>query len=338
MKKVLITIFLLAFILLPSYTHAQIQSPIDGVTISSFPEDPEPGESTTVSIQSYLFDLNASSIVWLSNGVNIGQGIGMKDIKVNAPQAGKKLTITAITKNPEGREVRKSLIIKSGSVDIVWETDSYTPPFYKGKNTLVFQNKIKLTAMPHLYDGNSRELDARKLVYQWKLGGTFIDDTTGYGSQSISIFAGNVPKPLDISVEVYNKEQTADATNKITINPDSPTIELYEMDPLYGTYFNKALVNRITLKNSEMTLLAAPFGFNFKNNPLTYTWMINYIEQPDLIKNQSITLRSQGGAVGTSNINLDIKSTKSILEGANSSLNIDFSKKDTVDNSSTVTF
>lgn len=335
MKKVLITIFLLTFLLPFSYTQAQIQSPIDGVTISSYPTNPEPLENVTVSIESYLFDLNSSSIVWLSNGSKINQGIGMKEITVKAPQSGKKLVITAVTKNTEGREVTKSVVIKSGSVDIVWETVSYTPPFYKGKNIFTFQNRIKLIAMPHLFSSDGKELDARKLVYQWKLGGKYIDGATGYGNQSVIINSGNIPKPLTISVEAYNKEQTTNSTQEITISPDEPSIEFYEVDRLYGTLFNKVLQENISLKNSEITILAAPFGFNFKNDPPTYTWMINNIEQPDLIKNQSITLKTKEGVYGVSSIDLSIRSIKSMLQGAEASFNITFSRNEGGNNSVT---
>lgn len=335
MKKVLITIFLLTF-LLPSYSaNALVQAPFDGVTIESSPLNPEPLENVTVSIDSYLFDLDSASIVWLSNGVNVGHGTGMKDLIIKAPAAGNEIIITAITKNPEGRDISKSIVIKSGSIDIVWEPISYSPPFYKGKNIFTFQNRIKLVAMPHLFSSDNKELDARKLIYQWKIGGKYISGMSGYGGQSVIIDSGDVPKPLEISVEVNNKEQTADAIKKITITPSEPTIEFYEMDRLYGTLFNKALTSNISLKNSEITVFASPFGFNFKNDTPVYTWMINNIEQPDLVKNQSITLKTKDDAYGVSNIDLSIRSLKSVLQGADASFNITFSKQDSGNNATT---
>lgn len=339
MKKILLLFFIFTFLSTFTATNAQYQAPIDGVTISNSPERPGPGEVVTVEIESYLIDLNSSSIVWLVDSKEVKRGVGIKKIEVKAPNAGKKVNVVSVIRANNGKEVRKSVIIKSGSVEIVWETSrSYAPPFYKGRNNFVYENWIKLVAMPHLSTDGVKEIDPKTLVYRWKMGGKDIENGTGYGVQSVEIKASEIPKPVEISVDVYTRDQTESANSFLRLEPNEPTLTFYEVSPLYGVLFNKALSNVHTLTNSELNILVAPFGFNFntKNNKLSYLWSINNVEQPELLKNQSIILRPKGDVEGSSNINIEVRHENDILERAQSSIMINFKKKS--DAGSEITF
>lgn len=330
MKKLLLLFFISLFLVTSGTAKAQYQAPIDGVTLSNSPEKPAPNENVTVSVESYLIDLNSSSIIWLVNGKEVAKGIGIKKIDIKAPNIGKKTNIVVIIGANNGKEVRKSVTIKSGSVDIIWETSrSYSPPFYKGKNSFVYENWIKLIAIPHLSLDGVKEIDPKNLVYRWKMGGKDIEGGTGYGVQSVEIKAGEIPKPLDISVDVYTRDQTESANSFIRIEPTEPTLNFYEISPLYGILLNRSLSNTHTLNNSELNLMVAPFGFNFnsKNNKLSYIWSVNNTEQSELIKNQSIILRPKGDIEGSSNINIEVRHENDILERAQSSIMINFKKK-----------
>ncbi len=329
MKKILLLLFITIFFTPLSLTFAQYQSPIDGVTISNSPEKPGPGDTVTISVESYLIDLNSASIIWRVNGKDTEHGIGLKSIKIIAPPAGKKTTVSVIIGANNGKEVRKSVTIKSGSVELVWETKTYSPPFFKGKNPFVYENFIKVIAVPHLSLDGVKEVNPKNLVYKWKRGGKYIEGVSTYGVQSIEIQADEIPKPLDISVEVYTRDQNESAVASMRLEPIEPSVLFYEISPLYGILFNKALSNTLNLTASEVTLLAAPFGFNYnpKNSKLSYVWSINNSEQPDLIKKQSITLRSKGDIEGSSDISIDVRSENDILERAINNIKVNFKKK-----------
>lgn len=328
MKKLLIIIFILALSTLFSYANAQVQQGIDGVEIYSNPKNPSEMQDVTVSVESYLEDLDSSSIVWMVNGKTEAHGIGMKELKVVAPKTGKALAVIAIIKTSSGKEIRKSVVIKSGSVDIVFESKGYVPPFYKGRNFFTYQNWIRLVAVPHLSIDGVKEVNPKDLVYVWKKGGKYIEGGKGYGKQSVDIKADDIPKTLEITVEVYTKDQSQLATGSLNINPTEPSVLLYEVSPLYGSLFNKALTGRITLEGSELSVLAAPFGFNYnaKANQLKYNWSINNVEQPNLINNQSIVLKTTGDADGSSDVSVDIRSEAELLQGARSFVNVNFKK------------
>jgi hypothetical protein len=328
MKKILVTIFILSFFISFSHTQAQVQGQIDGITISSTPEAPAQGDRVTVYIESYVTDLNSASIVWTVNGRVVANGIGIKEFNTIAPKTGTSLTVSAIIKDSAGRETRKAIVIRSGSVEIVWESKGYAPSFFKGKIPFTYQNMIHFVAIPHLSTNGSTEVNPKDLIYKWKLGGKYVDGGSGQGKQSVDIKADEIPKTLEVSVEVYTRDQKESAYNSINLSPTEPSIVFYEMNPLYGILFNKALSNNITLSKSEIGIFAAPLGFNHNSNTdvLEYIWSINNEEQPSLSKNQNIVLKTRGDVDGSSNVGLSVRNSLEVIQGADSALTINFKK------------
>ncbi len=322
-----LSLFTILLAISASHAHAQIPSTIDGVTINTEVDNPKPGQTVGIYVESYIVDLNSSSIVWIVDGKTQNQGIGIKRTEINAPKIGGKVTISVIIKAPNGAEMRKSIVIKSGSVDIVWETAGYAHPFFEGKLPFVYQNKIRFIAMPNLSKDGVKELDPKTLVYTWKQDGKYVENGQGYGKQYVEIQASDIPKTIDLTVEVHDRDQTVSSQASISLEPTEPTVSFYEEDSLYGLLFNKALADRTPLRNSEMKVIAIPYGFNMHKNTNSYTWSINDIYQPDLVKNRSITIRTKGDADGSSNIALDIRNVDSILQGARSAFTVYFSKK-----------
>lgn len=328
LKISVITIFLIFCFGFYSKVSAQLQTPIDGVTIDVSNGNPKPGENVDITIDSYLFDLNSSSIVWTVNGKVSDKGIGIKKITVLAPKIGAITNISVDIKGSDGREVRKAISLKSGYVDLIWESDGYVPPFYNGKTPFSYQNNVKITAIPHLAKTSGTEIDPKTLVYTWKLGGKYIDNGQGYGKQSVIIEYSDIPKKLEITVDVINREQTLHTTGSMNLTPSEPSLSFYEEDSLYGIFYNKVLPNNFTLKNIEVKILAIPYGFNLNNQEIDYSWSINNIEQSDLLRNRSIIIRTKGDTSGSSNLFLDIRNQDRILQGARGNFIINFKKKD----------
>ena len=309
-----------------SIVKAQAPTSIDGIDISMSPENPSPRDLITVSITSYLTDLNSASVVWTVDGKLFSKGTGLKSIQIPAPSLGKTKLVSVGIQTVEGRSVQKSLVVRSGDVDMIWENNGYLPPLFKGKVGLVYQNTARIIAIPHLSSGGATEINPSQLVYKWKVGEKVLLEQSGYGKQYIDFNSGDVPKPLEVVVAINSKDGALQTEGRLTIEPQPPTVNFYEIDPLYGVFFNREVGGRVDMKNSETTILAVPYGFN-KNNVLDYVWSINNLEQPDLSKNQSITLRTKGETDGNSSIDLDLRNSSSILQGARASFAAFFKKK-----------
>lgn len=327
-KISIITLFSIFCFGFYSNTNAQVQTSIDGVTIDTSNDNPKPGENLDVYIDSYLFDLNSASIVWTVNGKVDQKGVGVKRITIPAPKIGAITDVSVDIKGSDGREVKKAISVRSGYVDLIWESDGYVPPFYKGKTPFSYQNNVRITAIPHLAKTSGVEIDPKTLVYTWKLGGKYIDNGQGYGKQSVVIEYGDIPKPLEITVDVINREQTLHTAGAMNLTPSEPSLLFYEEDSLYGIFYNKVLPTNFNLKNIEAKILAIPYGFNLNNQEIDYNWSINNIEQSDLLKNRSIIIRTKGDTSGSSNLFLDIRNQDRILQGARGAFTINFKKKD----------
>ena len=313
-----------------SITNAQIPGSLDGVDIKSEPKNPYPKQNVEIRVESFNTDLNSASIVWLINGKNFKRGTGITSINITAPPLGQTTKVVVAILTVEGKEVEKIITVSSGDVDLVWESDGYKPPLYKGKSLFAYQNQLKVTAIPHIAKNkNGDEIPPNTLVYKWKENDKVVQDQSGFGKQSLLI-KSDLPKSSFIEVEVTTKDGSSKAQSSINLVPSDPSITFYEEDPLYGIMYNKALKDRVVLSNKEINLLASPYSFslgNFKNSPLKYIWSINSIEQPDLSNNQSITLRTKDETEGNSLITLDIKNQNDILQGSNNFINIYFTKK-----------
>ncbi len=324
-KFLIITAFITSPLSLASVlsVHAQAPSSLDGVEISANPSNPNPGEDVSVALESYSTDLNSASIVWIVGGKNYAQGVGLKSVSIPAPALGKTTQVSVVIKTIEGKEVRKIISIKSGSVDIVWESEGYTPPFYKGKALYAYENPIRLIAVPHLAGSNETELDPRTLVYKWKANDKVIQDQSGYGKRVLSI-KEEIPRPLEIEIEVTTANGSQKGFANLRLEPADPSISFYEDNPLYGVLYNKAIVDRFSLSNQEISIRAVPYTFNLSS--LKYLWSINNLERNDLSTNQSITLRTKGDSEGSSSIALEIRNVSDILQGAKNSITVFFTK------------
>jgi hypothetical protein len=327
-----ITIFLLFFVLfsiVPISSHAQVPTSIDGVQISLTPEMPSPGQPVTIDIQSFSTNLGAASIVWLLDGKSFQKGIGKTSITLKAPSLGRTIVILADIMTVEGKEVKKAINLRSGGVDLIWESQGYVPPFYKGRAGFAFQNPVQITAIPHLAGPGGTELPPSSLVYKWTSNDKVVLDQSGYGKQTITL-SDDVPQPFDVVVDVTTANGSDKASSRITITPGDPSILFYEDDPLYGVLYNKALTNNVSLANQEISLRATPYLFTFsKNIPLTYNWSVNNLERQDLSTNESITLRPKGDVEGSSDISLEIRNRNQILQGARNAVSVLFSKRRT---------
>jgi len=339
---VLITIVCLLF----SVTaHAQgIPTSSNGITLSASTDNPVPGETVTITAASYSFDINSATVSWDLDGKKTQKGIGLTTYTVIAPALGKKSTINISATTPEGTKYTESLVLGSGSIDVIVESDGYTPPFFKGKYPLVFQNVVTVTAIPHLANSAGKEYDPATLVYNWKKDdGTVLQDQSGYGKQSISLEGSIVPRPYYLIVTAGTRDGSAQAQTLAQVSAKAPSVVFYNNDPLYGPMFNNALSNSLRIGvQKEVSIFAGLFGFNFSKSiadDLGISWMINNVEHKELASSKSINLRSPDGISGTSNIQLSVRGVNNILQSADATFSASFeATKASTQSSAAVTF
>ncbi|MDR3558173.1 MAG: hypothetical protein P4L61_01440 [Candidatus Pacebacteria bacterium] len=322
--SILFVFFSLSF----AFTYAQTSSSANGIDITINPTNPVPGKNVVVSVSDYLTNISTADIIWTVDGQQISEGIGEDSITLTAPSLGKTSKISVLIKTEDGEQTQKSMTIKSGSVDLVWESQGYAPPLYGGKQDFAYEDSVKVVAMPHLADSSGVEIDPATLVYNWQQNSTNLASQSGYGKQSIVISGSIIPQSTTIHVTVSTRDGSKTTSGVTTLHPGNPSLVFYSDDPLYGALYNMALGAQTTLSNQEITLLAVPYSFNvpsLTNNDLEYNWTINGTAQAGLAKNRSVTLRVEDTSVGASYpVQLQLQNMKDILQGANDSITVVF--------------
>ncbi len=323
----LLVVFVLSFSIFPA-VFAQIPSSAEGLDLSVSSNNPVPGQKVTITAKSYTIDINTARINWLIAGSSVQNGIGKTTLDTVAPALGKKTTINVVATTPDGLSLSGVVIIGSGYVDLITETDGYVPQFFKGKLSPVFQNTVTVIAMPHIADAKGVEYDPKVLTYQWKRNDQAIEDLSGYGKQSISLPGSVIPRDFDLSVTVWPRDVSSQAMGITHISVNRPIISFYNDDPLYGPLLNKAVSSIIRIgSQKETSILAIPFGFNktaddMKN--MTWSWLINGVGHPELSSKESVVLRAPESSQGSSDIQLQIINTDKILQGAKSAFSAQF--------------
>ena len=292
-------------------------------------ENPVPGQQIIVTAESYSVDLNSANIIWTLNGSLYQKGAGITSIQVQAPALGKKLNVEIIAGIPNGRELKSSIDIGSGNIDIIVENEGYVPPFFLGKIPLSYQNIYRVIAIPHIADSSGKEYAPQTLIYQWTKDSKVVQDQGGYGKQVFSWQDDIIPRQRVLNVRATTRDGSAQAEKVILLQAQSPFISFYNNDPLYGPMYNRAIGNGVSLgKSRELSVLAVPYGFNKPSDgvgDLSFTWLVNSIEQMALSASQSIVLRAPEGTAGSSNIQLQIRNTNDILQGAQNGFTAVFS-------------
>ncbi len=294
------------------------------VTIILSSENPRPGETMSLSAQSYNLDIDSAAMTWKVDGKTVASGNGIKRIEVVAGEIGtiKTVEVTALT--VEGSFVQ-SVEIRPANVDLLWESASYIPAFYKGKALFSYGGSYKVTAFTHITDRSGKRVDPKTLVYRWTKNGTLDDTASGYGKTSyVSIQLSFVRSGDEISVTVENAADNFSFTESITISPVDPEVVFYEKNPLYGIWLENALPPVLNLDRDEIAVEAEPYFFssNSKTANLEYTWSLNDESVFNFDNKSTLILRKIEGESGTSNIEVNLSNGTHILQGASNNLTI----------------
>jgi hypothetical protein len=332
MRSLLLTSFIVISIFGFNFAHAQgVPVGANGIDLTISNDNPRPEEKFTVTAKSYSIDINSATITWTIDGKVAQKGIGLVSLETKAPTLGKEKKVSATAVTTSGLSFSNSIVIGSGSVDIILENTGYVPPFFRGKTPTVYQNNVNIIAIPHLADSKGVEYDPKSLVYQWKKNSRAVEDQSGYGKQVYTHIGEIVPREATITVTVSTRDGSKRASATTIVEYGQASLSFYIDDPLYGPLWNKTVGENIYIgQEKEMSVLMVPFGFNKPTNDLgnlLLTWMINGYDRPELETNESVTLRAPEDSEGSSNIELTIKNKKDILQTASAGFSAKFSSK-----------
>jgi len=328
----LFAIFVIAFALIAAaHAHAQSISLnlssfgyTDEVDIAATPANPAPGQPVHIAIDSSTADLDRSEITWTLDGKVIQKQVGLKSIDIIAGSLGQKSTVTAAVTTPMGESITQSVTIIPGQVDMIWQTDTYTPPFYEGKAMYTEQSTLTVVAIPHIFV-NGREQSPNSLLYQWNRDGQILGSQSGYGKNTLTLTDTTLPRSTYVSVTITSYDGSATGQGGVAVTPIPPKAILYEDQPRYGVLSNHALVGDYTMTDPEIDLVAYPYFFSagLSGENVGYQWETGNTTISDVTGNR-IVFRNDTGAEGRSLVHVAIKHATDILQFAESQLLLNF--------------
>ena len=319
MKKIILFTFLC--FTLPAVALAQI-NPQD-ISVSISPELPEPGDTVSVDVESFVTDLNRAQITWRLDGSEIAKQVGQKEISFTAGPIGTThtLVITAVT--ADSGVISKTISISPATVDLIWEsTNSYVPTFYKGKALNAHEGEVTVLALPYFVDARGAQVNPQSLVYNWKVNNKPQLAASGFGKDSFSFAGPTLYRATDISVDVESTNNDFRARRTITLRAQAPKILFYKQDPLLGEQLlNPISGGTINLDQNEITVRAEPYFFSdiSDTNQVAYDWKIDGRDVVTVGDRNVLTLRKPEEGEGRSVISLEIKHLPKLLQFARES-------------------
>jgi len=286
--------------------NAQLSAPVDDpLIIRLTPERPSAYTRVTAELQSFSTDLSRSDIVWSIDGDERATGKGRRFFDLVTKGFGVPLTLTVTVTSEDGRVFEKSVNLEPAGVELLWQADSYTPPFYKGKALFPYEGRGSIVAIALFKDPEGRYLPPSELVYTWKKDGDAIPNASGAGRNRLEVESRIPIRPAVYSAVVESIDRRLAAERDVVLSPIAPQIHIYENHPLLGIRFNAAKTEE-ALIDTELTLSGIPYFFTVakrRSNDIDYDWQINYksVEQQ---YGSDLTLQRQDDAGGTARVSL----------------------------------
>ncbi|MDP3874996.1 MAG: hypothetical protein Q8Q22_00535, partial [bacterium] len=197
----------------------------------------------------------------------------------------------------------------------------YAPPFYQGRTLWSNQSRITFLAVSHGL-GNPTNLN-----YKWTKNGTVLGNINGVGKNTLSFVDSILSRPQTVKIDILSGQDVVLASASVTVAPISPTLTIYENNPLYGFMFHRETSETFILQEKEVTFTAFPLFFSASNrsdNRVNYEWRTNIGGEAET-KN-SVTYRAPDDTAGSSQIQVRASSKDKILQSSNKSFFIQFGK------------
>lgn len=293
------------------------------------PERPNVGDNVQLEAQMYGTNVKDANFVWKLAGKTFKEGVGANRVNFTLSEKTKvELTITT----GSNVVIQKSFEFDPKKIIIIWESKTYTPPFYKGKPLYSKESSLVLNAI---------NLDQENPLtnvynnYTWKVDTTVKGNDSGVGYSSY-IYQGDILglEPLftvSMTGVVSAKDRVAGriaargGQSLLRVQSFPTEIMSYEKSPLLGVLFNKVIESPYYLNQSETTLVSYPAYYAFSSSLSgLYEWYINDVKINTSLNELSFKKKKDDEQ---SRLTIKIKNDASILQTRDVTYVIDTNRK-----------
>lgn len=304
----------------PAVVNAAV---FDAATFKTSPTSPGPNEEVTVNITSYAIPLNVSLITWYADKETLASGVGVNSVSLRTKDLGQSTTLRVLIVAPDGAQHEKRYVLTPAVVDILWEADTYTPPFYKGKALPTYSSRVKVVAVPNFGPTINK---TGAFSHTFTSGTKGVPTEAGGNSALLSMKYAGSNSP--IAVTVTDTRSGAIASGKDNVPTVEPAILFYEDAPLLGIRSERALRGSIATKGVTFKVRAVPYYFSnddIVNGSLSYNWHNGGSAIAAGIDPNILVVGKGGRDAQSSEVTLSVQNTRRILQKASADLVINFS-------------
>ena len=328
-RAITTSLFLCILLLCATFVYAQSEAElyVRSLTLKIAPDSPAANTTVRLSVTSSSVDLDRSTLTWRVNGKQIAQGVGITAATVTTGAPGIATTVDVSATDSVGT-VKASGTIRPAEVDLLWQADSYVPPFYKGRALAGPGSVIRVQAIPRLKQSGSF-IPEKDVMYTWYRNNTRLN-SSGTGKSRATIQGPDLFGAATIAVVAESRDGLVRATASATIVGVDSIPGLYENHPLFGILYHRAVLGDVsTLETEEKVIAVSYFApVDSLNDPsLAYDWRVNGgAIAPDSQEPQTLTIRANNYS-GPATIDLSVTSTADVFFRATGSWRLVFGKQ-----------
>lgn len=283
------------------------------------PASAGPGEAVTVTINSYLLDLDRAGISWFVNGVQKDEGEGKTEFAITLGRSDTETSLDVRVIDISGGSASFSTILRPVELELLWEGDTYTPPLYRGRALPSPDGRIVAHAEARFFRTGGARVTPTDIIYTWRFNGT-IRPESGRGRSAIRIPILGLYGEDTVSVDAKSVDGRFFVSKTVRVPLQTPHLTLYRSHPLLGIDYHNALRDLAQVQDAEITVAALPFFAHVKSirdRDLLYTWKVAGRDIPsDAINPFLLTLSAGPDTIGFTPIQLDFDHLKSALQTA----------------------
>lgn len=283
------------------------------------PQYPAPGGSVRIAAKSALTDLDAANIAWYVDDVARASGPGLRQIDILAGPLGSETKVEAVVSVEDVEVAVAVAYVRPTEIDLLWQSDSYTPPFFSGKALPSAGTRLRLEAMPRFRLSDGARVPASDLVYTWRRNDYAIENATGRGKSRLTIDVPIFSGTDIISVEARDPRSGLAGFASVPIRTIEPVLVLYEDHPLFGVQYYRSIADLSNIPQVEGSFVAVPYfadAASAIDPALLYQWRVNGTDIPanSALPNQ-LTINA-ANSTGFARIELALHSITNFFLGA----------------------
>ena len=312
-------LLLLYILISPTFALAQLNSNAfldTGLKLELDPAYPSPAEEVTVNLNDYGSSFYGAELTWYLNEKVIPNTANQRSIVITANSVGTKDILKLVLKTPTQTEIITTKI-EPMYLDIIVEPQTHVPSFFEGRSLPSIGSLVNLTALI-----SNKKMLGSDFIYTWRVNQKVLEGGALRGRNKVS-FITPQDTNIFVSLQVATLNGAVLAKRSVILPSVQPYIHFYEMNTLYGLE-NKSLKDDFFLLGNSATIKATPYYLDSQtyNAPNILDWTINSTKVTSSNENPYEITLQKTGYPGTANLELHVRSTTQLLQGARGSIGI----------------